>query len=155
MCKYFFSTFVYFYFLSDDGRIIPANSDVTMSLNITFRDPKYFADTEIFLPERFAAENMEESKMNPFAYIPFSAGMRNCTNYEWLKWINFYPYFISVFYPIISVGQIFALLEIKAAVSKVLRHFELSPAGEDPDVVIVLVTRSKNVIQLGLRPRIL
>lgn len=37
------------------------------------RDPKIFADPLKFDPNRFTIE-----RSNPFSYVPFSAGPRNC-----------------------------------------------------------------------------
>lgn len=62
-------------------------------------------------------------------YIPFSAGSRN--------WI----------------GRKFALLKIKSTKSKIFSHYELNPLGDPPDVIMELILRSKNRIQLGLKPR--
>lgn len=40
------------------------------------RDPKYFPDPDRFDPERFSVENRDQ--IQPFTYIPFGVGPRNC-----------------------------------------------------------------------------
>lgn len=114
----------------DDGRIIPAGVNITFNFSITFRDPRYFKDPLVFDPERFNPENQNEGKMNPFIFIPFSAGLRNC------------------------IGQKYALLDIKTIVSKMLRNFELLPVGEEPIISFEVVSRAINGMQMGLKPRV-
>ena len=93
-----------------------------------FRDPELFEDPDEFLPDRHTFENTTE-KSNPYAYIPFSAGPRNC------------------------IGQKFAMLEMKSMISKILRHYELLPMGPEIRLMMNLVTRSSNGVNLGLKSR--
>ncbi|EDS33496.1 cytochrome P450 4d10 [Culex quinquefasciatus] len=92
-----------------DGTIFPAGSNVIVMPYIMGRDPDYFEDPLEFRPERFAVETSAE-KSNPYRYVPFSAGPRNC------------------------IGQKFAVAEIKSLVSKTLRHYEILPdTSEEPE----------------------
>ncbi|XP_026461385.1 cytochrome P450 9e2-like [Ctenocephalides felis] len=61
------------------------------------RDQKYFADPERFDPERFNDEN--KKNIQPFTYIPFGVGPRNC------------------------IGSRFALMETKAMLFIILSSF--------------------------------
>jgi cytochrome P450 len=62
--------------LEDDGRILRKGSESAISIVEVHRNPKYFPDPEEFIPERFESENL--SQMDPYSYIPFSMGPRNC-----------------------------------------------------------------------------
>lgn len=55
------------------GYTLPKGCNVTIAPYLMGRDPKIFPDPLKFIPERFDAETTAD-KINPYAYIPFSAG---------------------------------------------------------------------------------
>ncbi|KAL3271394.1 hypothetical protein HHI36_021876 [Cryptolaemus montrouzieri] len=109
------------------GQVYPKGVDCFINVFGIHRNPKYFKDPETFNPMRFADDNTQFR----FAYIPFSAGPRNC------------------------IGQRFAMLEMKYVVSSVLRHFILEPATpkEEPILCHDIVLKSKNGIKISIRER--
>ncbi|KAB0798366.1 hypothetical protein PPYR_09359 [Photinus pyralis] len=112
-----------------DGYLFPKGADFNVFVYGIHRDPSLYPDPEKFDPERFSLENL--CKRPPYAYIPFSAGPRNC------------------------IGQKYAMLEIKAVVSKILMKFELLPAIPEHTLQLTgfIVLKSKNGIRLRLKDR--
>ncbi|GJQ82470.1 hypothetical protein Trydic_g14461 [Trypoxylus dichotomus] len=111
-----------------DGEIIPKGVTLTVFPFGMHRNSKLYPDPEKFDPERFTQEN--QNKRNPFAYVPFSAGPRNC------------------------IGQRFAMLEMKTTLSNIIRHFEILPAeGYKPILVPNVILKSLNGVEICLKKR--
>ncbi|KAL0132771.1 hypothetical protein PUN28_000480 [Cardiocondyla obscurior] len=78
---------------------LPKGISVALPILLVHRNPKVWPDPIKFDPDRFLPEN---SKLrNPYAYVPFSAGPRNC------------------------IGQKFAQLEEKIVLSAILRKWRV------------------------------
>ncbi|XP_017778218.1 PREDICTED: cytochrome P450 4C1-like [Nicrophorus vespilloides] len=59
-----------------DGHILPKDSGLVLAIFSIHRNEKYYPNPMKFDPERFSPE--ETAKRHPYAYLPFSAGPRNC-----------------------------------------------------------------------------
>ncbi|KAF4521820.1 hypothetical protein B566_EDAN012477 [Ephemera danica] len=106
-----------------------AGVTVLMNLYLLHRDPRFFPEPDRFIPERFLSHT--EGPQHPFAYIPFSAGPRNC------------------------IGQRFAMLQLKILVAEVLLGFEVrsETAPERLNLMGELVLLNKENLRLWLTPR--
>uniref|UniRef100_A0A182PZ12 Uncharacterized protein n=1 Tax=Anopheles epiroticus TaxID=199890 RepID=A0A182PZ12_9DIPT len=113
-----------------NGKVFPAGSNTIILPFFLGRNPEFFPNPEKFDPERFNVETSAE-KTNPYQYVPFSAGPRNC------------------------IGQKFAVAEIKSLVSKLVRHYEiLPPVGRyDETFIAELILRPEKGIFVRLQPR--
>ncbi|KAM7353951.1 putative cytochrome P450 4ac1 [Cochliomyia hominivorax] len=109
-----------------NGLILPANTQISIHIYDIMRDPKHFEDPNAFKPERFL--NDVTVKRNPFAFVPFSAGSRNC------------------------IGQKFAILEMKTILVAILKNFEILPITKLEDLTfqngLILRTREKVYVKL-------
>lgn len=95
----------------------PKGSEVLIIIAGMHRHPHHWEKHDQFYPEHFSPEAVQ--KRHPYAFVPFSAGPRNC------------------------IGQKFAMYEMKSALSKVVREFELLPSPnpeheirEVPDLIL-------------------
>ncbi|XP_035881935.1 cytochrome P450 4B1-like isoform X2 [Phyllostomus discolor] len=110
-----------------DGRTLPAGSLISLHIYALHRNSAVWPDPEVFDPLRFSPENV--AGRHPFAFIPFSAGPRNC------------------------IGQQFAMNEMKVVTALCLRRFEFALDPLRPPIKLLqLILCSKNGIYLHLSP---
>jgi len=114
--------------LQSSETTLSSNLNVLLPLGLQTRNPSLWENSEQFIPERFSKEAM--SKRSSHAFIPFSAGSRNC------------------------IGQNFALGEIKVLGAQVLRRFKLSIDDTAPELEITpkIVLRSVNGVYVKFNP---
>ncbi|CAG2179958.1 unnamed protein product [Oppiella nova] len=72
------------YVLKGTGITIKKGHVVQIPTFAMHRDPANFADPDTFRPERFLPENIAH---NPYTYLPFGVGPRNCIGMYMVKWM--------------------------------------------------------------------
>eukprot|EP00057_Strongylocentrotus_purpuratus_P003571 XP_003726922.1 PREDICTED: cytochrome P450 4V2 [Strongylocentrotus purpuratus] len=82
-----------------DGKVVPKEAMIMLHIYALHQDPQQFPDPDQFDPDRFLPENAE--KRHPYAFVPFSAGPRNC------------------------IGQKFAMMETKLTLANIFRRFSI------------------------------
>ncbi|CAG7837655.1 unnamed protein product [Allacma fusca] len=116
-------------FRLDSETLVPPGVDVAMCPYLTHRDPNIYPEPEKFLPTRHTPEN--SAGRHPYAYIPFSAGLRNC------------------------IGQRFVQAEMKTVLANIFRHFQVQLADPNETVVPLpeIVMRPNEDIRVALKLR--
>ncbi|XP_017006515.2 probable cytochrome P450 4ac1 isoform X1 [Drosophila takahashii] len=113
-----------------NGMVMPKDTQISIHIYDIMRDPRHFPNPNQFQPERFLPENTVNR--HPFAFVPFSAGQRNC------------------------IGQKFAILEIKVLLAAVIRNFKLLPVTQLEDLTFEnrIVLRTKQNVKVKLSKRV-
>ncbi|OQR78005.1 cytochrome P450 4V2-like [Tropilaelaps mercedesae] len=108
---------------------IPAGVQVFTSIFHLHRDPLYFPEPDKFWPERFLNQDSPH-RQNPFAYVPFAAGPRNCA------------------------GSKYATMTSKVILAHMLRNFTFRSTRpiERLKLCFGIVTRSKGDLRVQIRP---
>ncbi|XP_050351593.1 cytochrome P450 4C1-like [Nymphalis io] len=111
------------------GYKIPAGTYCHIHIYHLHRDEHLFKNALKFDPDRFLPAN--SVGRHNYAYLPFSAGPRNC------------------------IGQKLAMIELKSALSAVLRNFKLIPVTKPTDLRFAadLVLRSVGPIHMKFMKR--
>ncbi|XP_074162379.1 cytochrome P450 4F3-like [Sminthopsis crassicaudata] len=109
-----------------DGRIIPKGNICLISIFGTHYNPAVWPKPEVYDPYRFDINNPE--KISPLAFIPFSAGPRNC------------------------IGQNFALSELKVVLALTLLRFRVLPDKDPVRRKPEIILREENGLRLKVEP---
>ncbi|KAJ7316583.1 hypothetical protein JRQ81_002745 [Phrynocephalus forsythii] len=110
-----------------DGRVIPKGIVCLLSIFGIHHNPAVWPEPEVYNPHRF--DPSESKKQSPMAFVPFSAGPRNC------------------------IGQNFAMSELKVALALTLMRFVVR-LGESQTVrrKPELILRAENGLWLQVEP---
>ncbi|XP_043846343.1 cytochrome P450 4F11-like [Dromiciops gliroides] len=109
-----------------DGHIIPKGVRCLVNIFGTHHNPAVWTKPEVFDPYRFDSNNSQ--KISPLAFMPFSAGPRNC------------------------IGQNFAMSEMKVVLALTLLHFRVFSDGYLPQRKPELILRAEDGLWLRVEP---
>lgn len=108
---------------------IPPHTSLIIFIYGIHHNPEIYENPEIFDPDRFLPENVV--KRDPFSFLPFSAGPRNC------------------------IGHRFAMKEMKTICANLLRNFKFRSLDERDKIMFSLkvILHSKNGMRVTIEKR--
>ncbi|EJW79489.1 hypothetical protein WUBG_09602, partial [Wuchereria bancrofti] len=105
------------------GYTIPAGTNCYISPFSIMRDPKHYDNPEEYDPEHFAPDKVKNR--DPFAFVPFSAGIRNCIGSKF-----------ATLEMVVSLAHIFKRYRVISMLSEVqnrpIPEFSLKPSKGFP-----------------------
>lgn len=109
--------------------MLPKGCDIFVIPYLTHRIEEIYPEPESFIPERFSPENSKVR--SPYAFLPFSAGPRNCIGYK------------------------FGLYEMKTIMSTILRSYRLLPIPGKTKIepLFRITLRARGGLWMRLEPR--
>ncbi|XP_060079009.1 cytochrome P450 4F6-like [Ylistrum balloti] len=114
--------------LEIEGVTLPVGTSIMVNFMCIHLRPDIFPNPTEFRPERFLPENTE--KRHPYAFLPFSAGPRNC------------------------IGQNFAMNEQKVLLARILKRFKIVlDEGHEVIPVPFLFIQPQNGIKVRFEER--
>ncbi|KAL6047015.1 Cytochrome P450 4V2, variant 2 [Balamuthia mandrillaris] len=110
------------------GYNLPSGTQVLVCPWSLHRSQAHWPEPDNFVPERWADD---KPPPHPFAYLPFSAGLRRC------------------------LGASFAMMEAKLVIAMLVARFELQPPDEKANVIpeMAITLRAKHGVRCALRKR--
>lgn len=113
-----------------NGMSFPRGTELVFNIRSMHRDGSIWENPDKFIPERFSGDVV--STRAAFAYVPFSAGPRNC------------------------IGQRFAMMEMKIALFYILLNFNIETIQKENQITEVLdvVLNDANGIKIRLTERV-
>lgn len=109
------------------GYNVPKGTNVCLNIFSIHRDPAHHTDPDKFNPERF----LNNEKTHAYAYVPFSAGVRNC------------------------IGQKLSMKTMKTMLTMILRNFKLHAPQTWEQLAIrkAITIDAKNGLKITLERR--
>ncbi|XP_065220964.1 cytochrome P450 4C1-like isoform X2 [Planococcus citri] len=111
------------------NQVIPPGTSVLVNVYSLHRDPENFPDPNAFNPDRFLTGEL--ANKNPFSYIPFSAGPRNC------------------------IGQKLAMQMIKIILCNIIKNYKIRTTEKEESLKLFseVVLVNENGIHIAIERR--